>query len=127
MTDKTQGYAGNIEEATRQNENYREVLYTGPDSQLVVMSIPPGVEIGEEAHDLDQFVRIEEGEGEAILNGDVHQVSDGFAVVVPKGALHNIRNTGNIALKLYTIYTAPEHEPGTIHRTKEDSVKEEGH
>ncbi len=121
------GYAGNIEEATLRNEHYREVLFTGPDSQLVVMSIPSGVEIGEEAHDLDQFIRVEAGTGEAILNGEVHQIQDGYAVVVPKGTLHNIRNTGIEALKLYTIYTAPEHAPGTIHHTKEDSVAEEGH
>lgn len=121
------GYAGNIEEKTLANENYREVLYTGPDSQLVVMAIPPGVEIGEEVHDLDQFVRIEAGTGEAVLNDETHQVQDGFALVVPSGARHNIRNTGSDTLKLYTIYTAPEHEPGTIHTTKEDSIKEEGH
>lgn len=121
------GYAGNIEEATLRNENYREVLYTGPDSQLVVMSIPPGVEIGEEAHDLDQFVRVEAGEGIATLAGEEHAISDGHAIVVPKGTLHNIRNTGGVPLKLYTIYTAPEHPEGTVHRTKEDSVRDEGH
>lgn len=121
------GYAGNIEHATLENSDYRRVLYTGPDSQLVVMSIPPGVEIGEEAHDLDQFVRIEAGTGVATLNGEEHQVADGSAVVVPKGALHNIRNTGSDALKLYTIYTAPEHPDGTVHRTKEDSIADEGH
>jgi mannose-6-phosphate isomerase-like protein (cupin superfamily) len=121
------GYAGNIEEKTLENENYREVLYTGPDSQLVVMSIPPGVEIGEETHDLDQFVRIEKGAGEAILDGEVHEVRDGFAVVVPSGTSHNIKNTGGEPLKLYTIYTAPEHPEGTIHKTKEDSIKDEGH
>lgn len=121
------GYAGNIEEKTLANENYREVLYTGPDSQLVVMAIPPGVEIGEETHDLDQFVRIEAGRGEAILGGEVHQVEDGFAVVVPSGTSHNIKNTGDTPLKLYTIYTAPEHPEGTVHATKEDSIKDEGH
>lgn len=121
------GYLGNIEEKTLENTNYREVLYTGPDSQLVVMSLLPGEEIGEEAHDLDQFVRIEAGVGEVTLDGKKSDVSDGFAIVVPKDALHNIRNTGDTELKLYTLYTAPAHPEGTIHKTKADSVAEEGH
>lgn len=121
------GYVGNIERATLENADYRRVLYTGPDSQLVVMAIPPGVEIGEEAHDLDQFVRIEAGEGIATLNGEASQIADGSAVVVPKGTLHNIRNTGTDMLKLYTLYTAPEHPEGTVHHTKEDSIADEGH
>lgn len=121
------GYIGNIEQETIENTDYRRVLYTGPDSQLVVMSIPPGVEIGEEAHGEDQFVRVEAGEGVALVNGDTHQLSDGVAVVVPKGSMHNIRNTGTVPLKLYTLYTAPEHPAGTVHVTKEESVIAEGH
>lgn len=121
------GYVGNIEEKTLANEYYREVVHTGPDSQLVVMCLQPGEEIGEEAHEIDQFLRVEAGEGEAILNGETSQIRDGFAVVVPAGTRHNIRNTGSTPLKLYTIYSAPEHPEGTIHKTKADSVAEEGH
>jgi mannose-6-phosphate isomerase-like protein (cupin superfamily) len=121
------GYVGNIEEQTLANEHYREVLFTGPDSQLVVMCLKAGEEIGEERHELDQFLRFEAGEGEVLLNGEAHSVRDGMAVVIPKGTLHNVRNTGSADLKLYTIYTAPEHPEGTIHHTKEDSVREEGH
>jgi mannose-6-phosphate isomerase-like protein (cupin superfamily) len=121
------GYVGNIEERTLANEKYREVLFTGPDSQLVVMCLQPGEEIGEEAHNEDQFLRVEAGTGEVILNGETSSVSDGFAVVVPKGTRHNVRNTGAEKLKLYTIYTAPEHAPGTVHKTKADAVADEGH
>ena len=122
-----QGYVTNIEEKTRANENYREVLYTGPDSQLVVMCLRAGEEIGEEAHDLDQFLRVEAGEGEAVLEGERHAITDGFAVVIPKGTLHNVRNTGSADLKLYTLYTAPEHPAGTIHKTKEEADAAEQH
>lgn len=122
-----QGYVGNIEEKTLQNENYREVVYTGPDSQLVVMSLLPGEEIGEESHDIDQFLRIEGGEGEVFLNGESTKVADGFAIVVPAGTMHNVKNVGSTSLKLYTIYSAPQHPVGTIHKTKADSVEEEGH
>lgn len=120
-------YVGNIEEKTKQNTNYREVVHTGPDSQLVVMSLLPQEEIGEEAHTIDQFFRFESGEGEVVLNGEISAVSDGFAVVIPAHTTHNIRNTGSALLKLYTIYSAPQHPEGTIHKTKADSVEEEGH
>lgn len=120
-------YVGNIEEKTKQNTNYREVVHTGPDSQLVVMSLLPGEEIGEEAHDIDQFFRFEAGLGEVVLNGEVSAVSDGFATVIPAHTMHNVRNTGSAPLKLYTIYSAPQHPEGTIHKTKADSVEEEGH
>lgn len=121
------GYVADIEAKTLANENYREVLFTGPDSQLVLMTLKPGEEIGEEAHDLDQFLRVEAGEGEAILDGEAHALKDGVAVVIPKGIRHNIRNTGSAPLKLYTLYTAKEHPDGTIHPTKEDSIRDEGH
>lgn len=121
------GYVENIEKKTLANDNYREVLYTGPDSQLVVMKLLPGEEIGEESHDLDQFLRIEAGTGEVTLGGETHVVTDGFAIVVPKGTLHNVRNTGSSDLKLYTMYSAPQHPHGTVHKTKADSVEEEGH
>ena len=93
----------------------------------MVMSLLPGDEIGEEAHKIDQFLRIEGGEGEVILNGESTKVTDGFAVVVPAGTTHNVKNAGSAALKLYTIYSAPQHPEGTIHKTKADSVEEEGH
>ncbi len=121
------GYVTDIEARTLANENYREVLFTGPDSQLVLMSLKAGEEIGEEAHGLDQFIRVEKGEGEVILDGEAHPLRDGVAVVIPKGTRHNLRNTGTELLKLYTVYTAKEHPDGTIHTTKEDSVREEGH
>jgi mannose-6-phosphate isomerase-like protein (cupin superfamily) len=121
------GYIANIEEKTENNEFFREVLFTGPNSQLVVMSLKPGEEIGEEVHgDVDQFLRIEEGEGKAILDGEETMLRDGFAVVVPAGVKHNIINTSSAeALKLYTIYTPPEHRDGTIHKTKEEALADE--
>lgn len=122
-----EGYIGNIEEKTLANENYREVIFTGPDSQLVVMCLQPGEEIGAESHDQDQFIRFEAGEGEVMIGEQTAQVSDGFAIIVPRGSMHNVRNTGEGKLKLYTIYTAPEHPEGTIHKTKADSIAEEGH
>ncbi len=116
------GYVGNIEEATKENENFRRVLYTAKNSQLVVMSIPVGGEIGEEVHELDQFVRIEDGKGKAILDGVEHNIEDDFAVVVPAGMKHNFVNTGDEPLKLYTIYSPPEHRDGVVHATKEDAI-----
>jgi mannose-6-phosphate isomerase-like protein (cupin superfamily) len=123
------GYIDNIEEKTLENENYREVLYTGPKLQLVVMALEPGDEIGEEIHDdHDQFIRFEEGEGEVILDGEPRRVGDGDAVVIPAGTKHNVVNVSSDAkLKLYTLYAPPEHEPGTIHPRKRDSIEDEGH
>ncbi|MDD3491521.1 MAG: cupin domain-containing protein [Candidatus Pacebacteria bacterium] len=120
------GYITNIEETTKENNNFREVLYTGKNSQLVVMSIEPGDEIGEEVHDLDQFIRIEQGEGKAILDGVEHEVKDDFAIVVPAGANHNIINTSKEKpLKLYTVYSPPEHKDKIIHKTREDALNDE--
>lgn len=118
-------YLGNIERKTLSNVNYREVLYTGPKMQLVVMSLEPGEEIGEEIHaDHDQFLRFESGEGKAILDGVPHDMKDGDAVIVPAGMKHNIVNTSpDSTLKLYTIYAPPEHKPGTIHPRKRDAVE----
>jgi mannose-6-phosphate isomerase-like protein (cupin superfamily) len=118
------GYVVNIEQATLENTNFRTVLYTAKNSQLVVMSIPPGGEIGEETHELDQFLRIEQGEGKAILNGVEHDIKDASAVVVPAGTKHNFINTGTVDLKLYSIYSPPEHKDGTVHVTKEEAVEE---
>lgn len=115
------GYVGNIEVATKENENFRKVLYTAKNSQLVVMSIPVGEEIGEEVHTLDQFLRIEDGKGKAILDGAEHEIEDDFAIVVPAGMKHNFVNTGDNPLKLYTIYSPPEHRDGVVHATKADA------
>lgn len=115
-------YLDNIEQKTLKNENYREVLYTGPKMQLVVMSIPVGEEIGEEVHmDHDQFLRIESGQGKAILEGTPYDLADDDALIVPAGMRHNIVNvSGDEPLKLYTIYAPPEHAPDTLHPRKED-------
>lgn len=118
------GYIANIETATRENTDYRRVLYTGKNSQLVLMSIAPGDEIGEETHHLDQFLRFEEGSGVVILDDVEHNVSDGFAVVIPQGTKHNVINTGNTNLKLYSLYSPPEHKDGTVHGTKADEKEE---
>ncbi len=121
------GFIGNIEELTVNNTNFRKVLYTAPNSQLVVMSIPPGEDIGEEVHNLDQFIRIEAGTGKAVLNNEQYDVKAESAVVVPKGTKHNIINTGQTDLKLYTVYSPPEHKDGTIHPTKKDALANEEH
>ncbi|MFC1802204.1 cupin domain-containing protein [Patescibacteria group bacterium] len=114
------GYITNIEEATIKNENFREVLFTAPNSQLVVMSLKPKEEIGMEVHNLDQFIRIESGTAKVILEGDESEVSDDYAIVIPAGTNHNIINTSSDKeLKLYTIYSPAEHAPDTIHKTKE--------
>ncbi len=118
------GYVVNIEKETLENENFRKVLYTSNYSQLVVMSIEPGDDIGTEVHGLDQFIRIESGKGKAILNGQEYEIEDDWAVVIPAGVEHNIVNTGDEPLKLYTIYSPPEHKEGTIHKTKADAKEE---
>ncbi|MFC1625894.1 cupin domain-containing protein [Patescibacteria group bacterium] len=123
------GYVGNIEETTLTNSFFRQVVYTAKHSQLVVMSIAPGEDIGMETHaDVDQFLRIDEGEGKVILNGEETVVSDGFAIVVPAGVEHNLVNTSSDKpLKLYTVYTPPEHKDKTVHKTKKDAMADEHH
>ncbi len=122
------GYVVQLEEATRNNGNFRQVLFTATHSQLVLMSLKPGEEIGEEVHDLDQFIRFEAGEGSVILDGKTHSVSDGFAVVIPAGTRHNVVNRSKTAnLKLYSLYSPPEHKDGIIHRTKKEAVADEHH
>lgn len=116
------GYLTDIEKLTKENTDFRRVLYTAPTIQLVLMCLKPGEEIGEEIHTLDQFIRVEAGEGKAYLNGTEHAVMDGTAIVVPAGVSHNVVNTGNADLKLYTIYAPPEHKDGTVHRTKADAA-----
>jgi mannose-6-phosphate isomerase-like protein (cupin superfamily) len=121
------GYIADIEKETKENTNFRKVLFTGPQSQLVVMSLKPGEDIGEEIHnDIDQFIRVEEGEGKAVLNGEETVIKDDWAVVVPAGAKHNVINTSQDKdLKLYTIYSPAEHKDGTIHKTKEEAMADE--
>lgn len=120
------GYIANIEDKTEGNDYFREVLFTAPHSQLVVMSIAPGEDIGEEVHDkVDQFLRIESGEGKTVLDGEETSISDGDCVVVPAGTKHNIINTGSSALKLYTVYSPANHPDGTIHKTKAEAMADE--
>ena len=121
------GYIGDIEKETKENENFRKVLYTAKNCQLVVMCIQPGDEIGEEVHDLDQFIRIEDGEAKAILNDVEYEMEDDYAVVIPAGVKHNLINTGDEPLKLYTIYSPPEHRDGVIHQTRENAIEDEEH
>ncbi len=121
------GYVGNIEEKTENNTNFREVVFTGKYCQLVVMSLAPSEEIGLETHPtVDQFFRFEEGEGKVVINGEETNVDSGFAVIVPAGAEHNVINmSGEKPLKLYTLYSPPNHPAGTIHPTKNDALKAE--
>ena len=120
------GYTTNIEEKTLQNENFREVLHTEQHCQLVVMSLLPNEEIGMEVHEIvDQFIRVEQGEAKAILNGEEHVLSDGYAIVVPAGTEHNIINTSSEnKLKLYTIYSPAHHKDKTLHKTKQDALND---
>jgi len=117
------GYLLNIEEKVVQNDYFREVLYTAQHSQLVVMSLLLNESIGIEVHEIvDQFIRIEEGEGKAILDGEEHMVTNGSAVIIPAGTEHNIINTSSEKkLKLYTVYSPAHHKDKTIHKTKEEA------
>lgn len=122
------GYVNNIEKLTEENENFRKVLYTSDYSQLVVMNLKPKEDIGEETHGLDQFFRIEEGEGIAILNGTKYHFESGYCVIVPAGTKHNIINTNSEKpLKIYTIYSPPNHKDKTIHVTKNDAKNDHEH
>jgi len=123
-----QGFVDNIEALTEQNDDFRRVLYTGHNLQLVVMTLQPGDEIGMEVHDdRDQFFRIEEGSGEIWIDGKANKVKADDGVVVPQGANHNVVNTGKEPLRLYTIYGPPEHIDGTVHATAADAEKEHEH
>jgi len=123
------GYAINLEQETKKNTDFRRVLYTGKHSQLVLMSIGPGEEIGEETHDdTDQFFRFEGGEGKVIIDGVEHRVKDGNGIIVPAGARHNVVNSSKRAnLRLYTIYAPPEHQDGVVRHTKSEAVASEEH
>lgn len=123
------GYSVDIERATLENEFFRQVLFTAPKSQLVLMALQPGEEIGLETHpDTDQFIRVESGTGRALIGGQEFPLRDGTAIVIPAGAAHNVINESKSEmLKLYTIYTPPEHKPGTVHRTKAEAEAAEHH
>ncbi len=122
------GFVDNIEKLTEDNANFRQVLYTGKNIQLVLMSLAPGEEIGAEVHeDGDQFFRIEQGTGEVQIDEVAHAVKADDGIIVPGGALHNVINTGDTPLKLYTIYGPPEHIDGTVHATKADAVAAHEH
>ena len=116
------GYCDNIEKQTVENDDFRRVLYTGHNLQLVLMTLQPGEEIGSEVHpDRDQFFRIEEGSGSVNIDGVENRVEDDFAVIVPAGARHNVRNTGSTPLRLYTIYGPPEHKDQVVQSTKAEA------
>ena len=119
------GYVANIEQDTLANENFRKVLYTAKHSQLVLMSLLPNEEIGEEVHTLDQFFRIESGEGKVVIDGVETLITDGSAIIVPEGARHNVINiSADKSLKLYTIYSPAEHKDGVIHPTKQEAIND---
>lgn len=122
------GWVADVEKATLDNTNFRTVLFTGEHTQLTVMSIEPGGEIGWEAHhDIDQFLRVEQGTGRAEFGAtedrvdETHDVEDDWAIIVPAGVWHNVINTGADALKIYSLYSPPEHPDGTVHVTKADA------
>jgi len=123
------GYMTSIEKETRKNSDFRRVLYTGKHSQLVLMSLKPGEEIGEETHeDVDQFFRFEEGEGKVTVDKNDYRVKDGDAAIVPAGARHNVINTSKVSnLKLYTIYSPPEHQDKVVRHTKAEALASEEH
>ena len=119
------GYVDNIEQVTVANEDVRRVLYTGKHLQLVLMTLQPGEEIGEDVHeDRDQFFRVEEGRGEGRIDGVANPVEDDFAGIVPAGARHNVVNTGYAPLRLYTLYGPPEHKDGVVHTDKAQAERD---
>lgn len=122
------GFVDDIEKLTEENTDFRRVLYTGKNLQLVLMSIQPGDDIGEEVHDdRDQFFRVEQGNGEVSIDGHRTPVAADDAFIVPAGARHNVKSTGDEPLRLYTIYGPPEHREGTVHATKKDAEAHEEH
>jgi mannose-6-phosphate isomerase-like protein (cupin superfamily) len=126
------GWVGDIEQMTLENDNFRTVVFTGDHTQLTLMRLAPGEDIGLEAHPhLDQFLRIEDGEGRVLLGPsrdemeETHEVSADWAIIVPAGVWHNVVNTGPDELRLYSLYSPPEHPDGTVHRTKQDADEAE--
>ena len=122
------GFHDDIEKLTTNNADFRRVLYTGKSIQLVLMTLQPGEEIGSEVHDdRDQFFRFEEGSGKVDIDDNSYDVVDGSGIIVPQGARHNVRNTGNEPLKLYTLYAPPEHKDGVVQATKADADARHAH
>ena len=122
------GFVEDIEELTEDNKDFRRVLYTGKHLQLVLMALQPGEEIGEEVHeDHDQFFRVEKGKGEVWIDGERTKIKSDDAIIVPAGAKHNVINTGDKSLKLYTLYGPPDHKDGVVHKTKADAEASEEH
>jgi mannose-6-phosphate isomerase-like protein (cupin superfamily) len=121
------GFVQDIEDLAIKNAEFRRVLYTAKHCQLVLMALQPKEEIGAEVHTLDQFFRVEEGTGEAVLDGVRTPIRAGFAVVVPAGANHNIINTGSVPLKLYTLYAPPNHRDGIVHHTRDAAEADNEH
>ena len=122
------GYSINIETETLANEDFRRVLFTSGHQQLVVMTLQAGEEIGLEIHDNgDQFFRVEAGEGEAVIDGETHRLVDGSVVIIPEGAEHNVKNVSTEPLRMYTIYSPPQHPDGTVHLTKAEADEYEKH
>ena len=121
------GFVQDIEGLAVSNDEFRRVLYTAQHCQLVLMALQPGEEIGAEVHTLDQFFRVEQGTGQAVLDGVPTAIGPGFAVVVPAGANHNIINTGGVSLKLYTLYAPPNHRDGVVHHTRHDAEADTEH
>lgn len=125
---KKHGFIADIEDRAEGNHDFRRVIYTGPHMQLVLMSLDPGEEIGEETHSMvDQFFRIEEGRGEVWMHGEPTRIEADTAIIVPAGTPHNIRNTGREPLKLYTIYAPPHHADGTVHHTRAEAEADSEH
>lgn len=121
------GFVQNIDELVVKNSDFRRVAYTAKHCQLVLMSLTPKEEIGAEVHPVDQFFRVEEGSGEAVLDGVRTQIRAGFAVLVPAGANHNIINSGTVPLKLYTLYSPPEHRDGVVHHRRAEAEADDEH
>jgi len=120
-------FVQDIESLAVKNDDFRQVIYTAKYSQLVLMALKPKEDIGAEVHKLDQFFRVEEGSGEAVLDGVRTTIREGFAVVVPAGTNHNIINTGSVPMKLYTLYSPPNHRDGVVHHTRADAVADNEH
>lgn len=121
------GFVQDIEALAVKNDKFRQVLYTAKHSQLVLMALKPKEDIGAEVHKLDQFFRVEEGSGEVVLDSGHTKIRAGFAIVVPAGARHNIINTGNVAMKLYTLYSPPNHRDGVVHTTRAEAQADKEH
>ena len=127
MAGEKKGFVQNIETLTEDNRDFRRVLYTAEHSQLVVMALPPGEHIGAEVHDVDQFFRVEEGTGEVVLGQTRTAIGAGTAIVIPAGTKHDVINTGEKPLQLYTIYSPPHHRDRVVHRTRAEAEKDDEH